>query len=120
MKGKLGGVRSAISIYYADNEGLIPMNIDTSLVPKYIDKFPVLKATSLMLGDHTGFAYNSVSGMWYNTSNTANFFVNMANFETMNGDSGGWGYYANQFDGFYRLNILCTHLDTKGTVYSTY
>ncbi len=39
--GKLGSIRSATSIYYADNEGIYPHN-HYDLVGKYIEEFPVL------------------------------------------------------------------------------
>ncbi|MBL0348885.1 MAG: prepilin-type N-terminal cleavage/methylation domain-containing protein [Elusimicrobia bacterium] len=39
VKGKLGSLRSAISIYYAENEGEFPTNAHW-LVPKYLDEIP--------------------------------------------------------------------------------
>lgn len=47
IRGKLGSVRSALRIYYADTEGMYPYNFVNSvavLVPKYIDSIPHLNS----------------------------------------------------------------------------
>lgn len=47
IKGKLGSVRSALRIYYADNEGMYPYNFVNPVaifVPKYIQKVPHLNS----------------------------------------------------------------------------
>ena len=49
VRGDLGMMRSAISIYYADNEGQFPVEIlannllPGALTPKYIDAMPIVK-----------------------------------------------------------------------------
>src|SRR5947209_138643 len=44
IKGQLGAVRSALSIYYSDTEGGTPIgfsySLNTALVPKYIQAIP--------------------------------------------------------------------------------
>ncbi|MBK6879419.1 MAG: prepilin-type N-terminal cleavage/methylation domain-containing protein [Elusimicrobia bacterium] len=44
VKAKLGALRSGLSIYYADTEGILPNNganpLASSLVPKYLDQIP--------------------------------------------------------------------------------
>jgi prepilin-type N-terminal cleavage/methylation domain-containing protein len=45
VKGKLGSLRSAISIYYSDNEGIFPASVGLVLDPltvnsKYLDQIP--------------------------------------------------------------------------------
>ncbi|HNG45518.1 MAG TPA: prepilin-type N-terminal cleavage/methylation domain-containing protein, partial [Elusimicrobiota bacterium] len=49
LKGKLGALRSAISIYYANNEGVWPYDLNhfsgtiTPLVPRYVDEVPSIQ-----------------------------------------------------------------------------
>lgn len=49
IKGKLGSLRSAISLYYADNEGYYAPSIvgltanQSPLIPKYLDQIPYIE-----------------------------------------------------------------------------
>jgi prepilin-type N-terminal cleavage/methylation domain-containing protein len=81
-KGSLGAIRSAISIYYGDNEGIYPQNLtDTTYfvrATKYIDELPLTK-----LGDHadsTGaivaVSVTDAAGWWYEGSGNGKVHVN--------------------------------------------
>jgi type II secretory pathway pseudopilin PulG len=104
VKGKLGSFRSAISIYYADNEGLFPLNymlVQTSLVPKYIEAIPSIKTptTGHPEGNQTR---NLVAGtVWDASSNLGGVWLYPGNFGSR-GD----------------LYVNCTHTDSTGTQWS--
>jgi type II secretory pathway pseudopilin PulG len=53
VKGQLGGLRSALSIYYSDNEGTFPSGaflLSSSLIPKYMDAIPFISIPTV--SDH--------------------------------------------------------------------
>ena len=66
MKGQLGGIRSALSIYYSDNDGFYPPNISfggtctstndnaSVLDGKYIQKIPILRHATQSDTGHSG------------------------------------------------------------------
>ena len=108
IKGGLGSVRSAFSIYYADMEGTNFKSLGNNtltlvLTPKYIDSIPPFKIPTVP---------SHVSGNMLYTTPAADFLANM-----------GWGY-ASDMTGppFYVLNvgILCSHDDSNGVIWSTY
>ena len=91
-KGNLGTIRSAASIYYADNEGLWPVSLTNlggifSGVYKYLEGLP-----SCNVG-----AYNHGAST--------------AETDVVDQDTGGW-YYAS---GTGTVEVSCTHTDTKGS-----
>ena len=97
-KGNLGSVRSALSIYYGDQEGLFP-NTPEALTTggDYIDMIPKAKTPN------------------YHGDSSA---VRLA--ESQN-DDGGWTYnnlptHAN----FGQLFVNCSHTDSKGSIWSDY
>ena len=97
VKGSLGSVRSAVSIYYSDTEGIFPStgNLATALTTgsKYLKELPFIGVPKP--GNHT------------NTNAEA----------TVLGDTGGW-LYPNQSEGHVAVN--CTHTDSKGSVWTAY
>jgi prepilin-type N-terminal cleavage/methylation domain-containing protein len=100
-KGNLGGVRSALSIYYGDMEGLYPASPDAlTIAGKYMSAIPKAKspnyhadAATIVLGNGTA-SITDVGGWAYSNVNTD------ANFGTL------W--------------VNCTHTDTKGSIWTTY
>jgi prepilin-type N-terminal cleavage/methylation domain-containing protein len=103
VKGQLGGLRSAISIYYSDNEGIYPdpfTDLAATLVPKYIDAIASIRIPTVPLSTHPyakrsrpdrdDSAWGAVLTSWYYDWSTRELFVN------------------------------CTHLDSTGRVWSTY
>ncbi|OGS37814.1 MAG: hypothetical protein A3J82_09760 [Elusimicrobia bacterium RIFOXYA2_FULL_69_6] len=110
LKGNLGSLRSSLSIYYADNEGLYPSCIagaDSSifqdvLVPKYIRAIPQVKS-----GLHPG---------------TDAVYCDSAMVAGSVHDSQGWYY-----DGVLPADsqqgsiwVACDHTDSKGTTWTAY
>ncbi|MFH2204980.1 MAG: prepilin-type N-terminal cleavage/methylation domain-containing protein [Elusimicrobiota bacterium] len=97
-KGNLGAVRSALSIYYGDQEGLYP-NTPAALTTggDYIDMIPEARTPS----------YHADSGTISQSQST--------------NDTGGWGY--NNTAGaanFGFLFVNCSHTDSKGSIWSSY
>lgn len=68
-KGKCGEIRSALSIYYSDNQGQYPSTLD-ALVPKYLNEIPELSG----VGTHA-----------------PSRFVRVTTAPALT-DSGGWAY----------------------------
>jgi len=114
-KGSLGSVRSAISIYYSDQEGGFPVVLDTGLTTnsKYLSSIPTIalpavssqgtfgctghpNASSIVYGAITGVADNAgASTPWY--------------YDNVTNDAGVG-----------TLVLGCTHKDTKGNFWSSY
>ena len=105
-KGALSSVRSALQVYYGDNEGWFPTQI-TALTDqaKYINEIPVAKLPG------TGHADSGTVNV-YSSATVAGLFLGGAVAE----DSGGWAYFndptATAQWGTFVAN--CTHEDIKG------
>ncbi|MBI4395841.1 MAG: prepilin-type N-terminal cleavage/methylation domain-containing protein [Elusimicrobia bacterium] len=96
VKGSLGSIRSAVSIYYSDTEGIFP------------------SSNSLAVALTTGSRYlNDVPA---NTIPRPGDHANTTAIATTLGDAGGW-YYVSA-DGHVAVN--CTHTDTKNSIWSTW
>jgi prepilin-type N-terminal cleavage/methylation domain-containing protein len=104
-KGALSSVRSAINVYYGDNEGLYPSgavaaastdnNLAVALTPKYINEIPQAKLPTTGHADSNEVAF---------TSTTVT-------------DGAGWAYNGNSGDNvrWGQFVVSCTHMDIKGT-----
>jgi prepilin-type N-terminal cleavage/methylation domain-containing protein len=97
-KGGLSSVRSAIQVYYGDNEGWFPADDLTCLTAnsKYIAEIPLAK----------------LPGTGHADSNSVATITSGATV----GDAGGWAYYndptvASNWGNFV---VSCTHEDIKG------
>jgi prepilin-type N-terminal cleavage/methylation domain-containing protein len=108
-KGNLGGLRSALNIYYAENEGIYPSGawstnssvLTDSLVPRHIKEIPPVD-------------------YGLNHAKTANVLCHLQNNDSHDGY--GWGYdgYQPADSQYGSLWIYCTHTDTKGLLWSSY
>ena len=98
-RGNLGAIRSALSIYYGDMEGMYPSDINAlTLGTKYLKAVPLAKVPP----------HHGDSNSWVNTSSTSQ-------------DGGGWAYNnASLSTNFGVLWVLCTHTDTKSKAWSEY
>lgn len=98
--GKLGAIRSALTIYYADNEGIFPTDLTPLMTPgsKYLTGIiPMYTASH---GSSESVAYSSAGDT---------------------GDSGGWDYLNNTSNASWgKVWVDCTHTDNKGTVWTSY
>ena len=103
-KGSLGAIKSALSIYYGDMEGLYPsLLVYLTSNSKYLQAMPLAKTPY----------YHPDSSAEYDCACPPPF--GLAN------DAGGWGYNSAPGvtpDGSVFVN--CTHTDTKGTVWTNY
>ena len=109
-KGALSSVRSALQVYYGDNEGWFPAD-DLAILTtngKYINEIPVAKLPT------TG--HPDVRIVTVYVSSAAGSFVVPSGSTTAFETSGGWGYVnnpvASSIWGSFMAN--CTHKDIKG------
>lgn len=111
-KGNLGRLRSALSIYFGDNEGHQPTCswqsnssvLTNALISKYIDKIPNVHTANYHVARNRVFCHQS--------DDSAH-------------DGEGWGFHgALSFDSTWNTAgsvwIMCTHTDTKGAQWRTY
>lgn len=99
-KGNLGSIRSALSIYYGDLEGVYPDQLSALTISgKYLTAVPNAKTPNYHADSsaETDGVLSAVSdgGGWY--------------YNNVLGDSNVGG-----------LVVRCTHTDTKGSVWTTY
>ncbi|MDD2774226.1 MAG: prepilin-type N-terminal cleavage/methylation domain-containing protein [Elusimicrobiales bacterium] len=104
-KGSLGSIRSALTVYYGDQEGAYPQDTLASLMPKYLQDIPMAKIPPNHPDNSTVTAANSAS---YNAGS----------------DAGGWAYnnVSGEVAGGYSWGsvvVSCTHTDSKGVRWSS-
>ena len=109
-KGALSSVRSAIQVYYGDNEGWFPTDNLSCLTTnaKYINEIPVAKLPA------TGHA-DSGEVQLFSKITTAGLLDHGPLSGTA--DQGGWAYLSDngRSDFWGKLVVNCTHADIKGT-----
>jgi general secretion pathway protein G len=100
VKGQLGGLQSAISIYYSDNEGIFPSSpLDGLTVgSKYIDAIATISIPTVPAHAPSNRVGNSLSD-WFGAPG-----------------SGAWKYNF----GTGALTVHCNHPDSTGRVWSTW
>ena len=101
-KGNLGAIRSSLSIYYGDMEGVYPAQIrGLTVAGKYLAVIPVAKTPN------------------YHADSSSEVDGNAAADDAA--VSGGWAYNNTIGDtNMGSMLIGCTHTDTKGTIWSAY
>ncbi|OGR84020.1 MAG: hypothetical protein A2902_00330 [Elusimicrobia bacterium RIFCSPLOWO2_01_FULL_64_13] len=105
-KGALSALRSALTIYQSDNEGMVPLmkgargdeNVRVAMVPKYIETIPLSKL-----------------GQYHDDSNYVHVAVATTtpwdlNTSTITPDANGWVYTSANEGKFW---VSCTHTDAK-------
>jgi len=97
-KGNLGAIRSALSIYYGDMEGVYPTDVTTLTASgKYLTSIPPAKTPN------------------YHGDSSA-----ITNGTTIS-DNSGWSYNNVVTDSnFGTILVSCTHTDTKGSIWTSY
>ena len=111
-RGNLASLRSAIAIYYGDNDGLFPSDVKltistvltNTLIPKYLKTMPFAYAPP-----YHGKIQTVRTHAWtpFHTSH----------------DDGGWGYDSNlstSTGDWGHVWLYCTHNDSKGNVWYGY
>lgn len=109
VKGSLGAVRSAVSIYYSDNEGVFPVNLSTGLTTnsKYLQAIPSVSIPAVTAQSNPG--HTNVSSVAAGTSVDG----------TLGAGSSVW-YYVNSGNDMGNIVVNCSHTDTKGTMWTAY
>lgn len=111
-KGRLSGLRSALEVYYADNEGAFPSGaaatnttfLQSALVPKYIGEWPSV--------------YTPTRHAKTNTVDTINGGNPSATDASCDGE---WVYVSSSgASDWGKIAVECYHTDLGGTVWSTY
>lgn len=112
LKGTLSSVRSALRVYYADNEAIYPAGpaganityLQSSLAPKYLNEWPSVHAAPYHPETAT---VDAISGGDPAAADST--------------DDGEWVYVSNRgSDEWGRINIECYHADLKGTAWSAH
>ncbi|MFC1680151.1 type IV pilin protein [Elusimicrobiota bacterium] len=100
-KGNLGAVRSALSIYYGDMEGVYPQDPNELTVDgKYLGSMPRAKTPNLHPDSSQIALIPSPQALT---------------------DEGGWAYVNNPMSpDFGSFFINCSHTDSKGSLWSSY
>lgn len=107
VKGSLGSLRSAVSIYYSDTEGIFPDGTTGGAL------MTSTLAQALCLGSKylKELPFISIPKTSHSTTNTNN-----VNSTAALGDTPGWFY--SSAEGHVAVN--CTHTDTKSSTWSTW
>ncbi|MBI5246584.1 MAG: prepilin-type N-terminal cleavage/methylation domain-containing protein [Elusimicrobia bacterium] len=114
IKGNLGSIKSALSIYYADMEGYYPDDVNSLTVNgKYLSTI-----ASVKVPDYHGTTV-VIRHNW--TTNPFGCSANMLN-------TGEWLYWnergtacsASPFHALGEFFVACSHTDTKGSIWSQY
>jgi len=93
-KGHLGSLRSAVTIYYSQTEGIYPSDNLLSLVPLFINEIPVARLPP----------YHGDSAEVHNALSTATLT-----------DFGGWAYNnVSSSPQWGSVFVNCLHKDSKG------
>ena len=112
VKGNLGAVRSATSIYYGDMEGEYPQNLHDALTTA--DKY-MPSATGL--GNFSVPANKSNANPGHSSSTTDASKVTQG---TTPGSDAAGVYYINSGVRTGEVVVNCSHKDTKGTIWTAY
>jgi general secretion pathway protein G len=107
LMGKLGSLRSAVAIYYANNEGFYPLvqggaALIEPLVPNYIEKIPTASIPGYAGGTNSIVGSNAIIDAVGHLSDP---------------QTTPWAYFR-ATSGLIVVN--CTHTDSRGNIWSTY
>ena len=117
IKGQLSTFRSAISIYYSDNEGVFPTDPFYDLTAKYLRRLPHISMPPVPAQGNPGHVYH-------------NYQHSMVQPDSANGgaiddpvdhgwDNFHWYYYdSGPMQG--TIVVMCTHNSSMGKVWSSY
>lgn len=106
-KGNVGAIKSAITIYYGDQNGTWPTSIDpssNSVFSKYLSIVPAVKVT------------HAFSGSTSTLSGTSSVLTSTTAAPTLSNTTDGWIYNTASGDIWVNNN----QTDTRGTAYSSY
>jgi len=124
LRGKTGAIRSAISIYYADNLSLYPQTLGAlTLGARYIDQIPV---AVIPAGNHTpnnavwsgSAAPNDSARTWFYYTGTHAVCASNADCAPFGEVCQGGECVLPEPPGLVRVN--CVHTDSKGSTWSAW
>jgi prepilin-type N-terminal cleavage/methylation domain-containing protein len=110
IRAHLGAFRSAITIYYADNEGIFPEGpLEKNLQGKYLDKFPTISIPTVP----THLSSNKIYSVGTNTTPPV-INAGLLDFGLIPGPgSSAFAWLYNAFGGG-RIWVNCSHNDSQG------
>jgi len=118
-KGNLGAIRSAVSIYYGEQEGVFPAPTTdgTDAVPTSLGG--ILTSNN---GTYIKAMPNCYTPPYHPATNSTTIAVSSADETT---GAGGWGYQPNATPAanarpYGDVWVNCTHVDSKGTTWGVY
>ena len=117
VKGTLGAIRSAVSIYYSDSEGEFPTNLFVGLTQgnKYLPQVGGSESLGRMVIPRV----QGVGGHSVTSVVAANVVQGSTITTAMYSDKGGLIYSTS--GGWAGSTLVnCTHVDTKGTQWTAY
>ena len=112
VKGSLGALRSAVSIYYSDNEGFFPTDLNVGLTTnsKYLQIIPSVTVPPVTAQSNPGHTVSSGVDAGNGTTITDGGI----------GADGDIWYYTNSGNNLGNVAVECTHNDTKGNLWTSY
>jgi len=118
VKGSLGAVRSAVSIYYGDTEGIYPSNLLTGLGTN--SKYLPMSGGSLSLGSFVIPVVTSQGnpGHSYTVTGVGEILQGDGSAATI--DDASAVYFVDSGTRWGELFINCTHNDTKSSIWTSY
>lgn len=125
LKGHLGALRSAMALYYADNEGLMPDYspgvstdfLQTNLTPRYIEKIPTVRWPRIYIPFTTNTVAHPENSILFSAGcSDVNITFPFNDPYCYRGWAG-----AGDRGSADRLTLTCRfHLDSRGTYFSSY
>jgi prepilin-type N-terminal cleavage/methylation domain-containing protein len=116
-KGSLGSVRSALAIYYADNEGQYPENPNALTISgKYLSPIPTTYVADCHPPVYTILRYMSANSLDCHINPQPYSYLLLDETASPGGVAPGGFNYCQSVDQDSLLFIDCLHTDTKGTV----
>jgi len=119
VKGNLGAVRSAVSIYYGDTEGVYPLNVFVGLTTgnKYLPSLAGTQTIGKFIipaqGANPG---HTLAGKYSNVDNTG-----VLQSDGTSPDDSVALYYVNAVGGRNgEVFVNCTHFDTKNQLWTSF
>lgn len=112
VKATLGSLRSAMSIYYGDNEGIYPAQENTTLVADLSPEYMPVVAGVASLGKYD-IPKHSTAGTNPGHSHGSVTAASKINESSTTADDDRALWYQDSTEGI--ILVACTHNDTKGT-----
>jgi prepilin-type N-terminal cleavage/methylation domain-containing protein len=107
VKGSLGSIRSALSIYYSNTDGVFPVNFDSLVASHSLNEVPAAMIPVVLGQGNPGHAINK----------GVELYASRSLISTVNEGSNVWAY-VNTGTEAGTVSVNCSHADTRGSVWS--